>query len=80
MVTPKSIRQQLRIGEFITSIDLANGYLHIPIIPDFQPFLRRSIQDQVLQFQAKPFGLKIAPQSFTMLLAPIAVALQSQGI
>ena len=64
METPRSIRDQLRQGEWTTSIDLADAYLHIPIDLAFQPFLRIAVQGQVWQFQAMPFGLNIAPRTF----------------
>ena len=80
METPRSIRDQLRQGEWTTSIDLADAYLHIPIDRAFQPFLRVAVLGQVWQFQAMPFGLNIAPRTFTYLLAPVAAALRAQGI
>ena len=80
METPRSIRHQLRPGEFTTSIDLADAYLHVPVAADFQPYLRIAVRDQVWQFRAMPFGLNIAPRTFTSLLAPVAATLRSQGI
>ena len=80
METPRSIRDQLRQGEWTTSIDLADAYLHIPIDPCFQHYLRIAVQDQVWQFRAMPFGLNIAPRTFTYLLAPVAAALRAQGV
>ena len=80
METAHSIRQQLQVGEFTTSIDLADAYLHVPISADFQPYLRIAAQGQVWQFRAMPFGLNIAPRTFTNLLAPVAATLRAQGI
>lgn len=80
METPQSIRKQIQVGEVTTSIDLADAYLHIPVHPEFQPYLRIAVEDQVWQFQAMPFGLNIAPRSFTYLLTPVAAALRAQGI
>ena len=80
METPVSIRSQLQPHEWTTSIDLADAYLHVPVDPSFQPYLRIAIKDQVWQFRAMPFGLNIAPRTFTHLLAPVAAALRAQGI
>ena len=52
METPQSIHKQLQVGEVMTSIDLADAYLYIPIHPDFQPYLRVPVEDNVWQFQA----------------------------
>ena len=80
METAQSIRQQLQIGEVTTSIDLADAYLHIPIAAAFQPFLRVAAMGQIWQFQAMPFGLNIAPRTFTNLLTPVAARLRARGI
>ena len=80
METTRSIRSQLQLGEYTTSIDLADAYLHIPIDPEFQPYLRIAVEDEVWQFRAMPFGLNIAPRTFTNLLGPVAAALRAQGI
>ena len=80
METTHSIRGQLQVGEFTTSIDLADAYLHIPVAEAFQPYLRIAVEDQVWQFRAIPFGLNIAPRTFTALLAPVAATLRAQGI
>ena len=80
METPQSIRTQLQQGEWTTSIDLADAYLHVPIDPAFQHFLRIAVEDKVWQFRAMPFGLNIAPRTFTHLLAPVAAFLRAQGI
>ena len=80
METVHSIRQQVQVGEYTTSIDLADAYLHIPVAEAFQPYLRIAVRDQVLQFRAMPFGLNIAPRTFTSLLAPVAATLRAQGI
>ena len=80
METTVSIRHQVQVGEFTTSIDLADAYLHIPVAEAFQHFLRIAVGDQVLQFRAMPFGLNIAPRTFTSLLAPVAATLRAQGI
>ena len=80
METPQSIRRQLQVGEVTTSIDLADAYLHIPVDPEFQRYLRIAVGNQVWQFQAMPFGLNLAPRAFTQLLTPVAAALRAQGI
>ena len=36
METPKSIRASLIPGEWVSSIDLADAYLHIPIHPNLK--------------------------------------------
>jgi hypothetical protein len=80
METDRSIRAQLKEGEWTTSIDLSDAYLHIPIHPRFRRFLRIHIMGQTFQFKAMCFGLNVAPRVFTKLLDPVASYLRSRGI
>lgn len=64
----------------MASIDLQDAYLHIPIRPQFQPFLRFRIGDLHLQFQCLPFGISTAPRTFTKVLVAILAPLREKGI
>ena len=61
METPESIRTSLIPGEWISSIDLSDAYLHIPIHPNSRKYLRFCYKAQVFQFTSLPFGLATAP-------------------
>ena len=74
------VKSQLKQGEWLTSVDLTDAYLHIPIHQDFRKFLRICIAGQVWQFAAMCFGLNIAPRIFTKMLSPVAAHLRTQGI
>ena len=67
METPESIRTSLIPGEWVSSIDLSDVYLHIPIHPNSRKYLRFCYKSQVFQFTSLPFGLATAPQVFTMI-------------
>ena len=67
METPESIRASLIPGEWVSSIDLSDAYLHIPIHLNSRKYLRFFHRSQVFQFTSLPFGLATAPQVFTML-------------
>ena len=62
METPESIRTSLVPGEWVSSIDLSDAYLHIPIHPNSRKYLRFCYKAQVFQFTSLPFGLATAPQ------------------
>ena len=66
METPESIRTSLIPGEWVSSIDLSDTYLHIPIHPNSRKYLRFSHRSQVFQFTSLPFRLATAPQVVTM--------------
>ena len=63
METPESIRTSLVPGEWVSSIDLSDAYLHIPIHPNSRKYLRFCYKAQVFQFTSLPFGLATAPQN-----------------
>ena len=50
METPESIRASLIPGEWVSSIDLADTYLHIPIHPNSRKYLKFCHRSQVFQF------------------------------
>ena len=78
METPESIRASLRKGEWVTSIDLTNAYLHVPIHTQSQKYLRFHFQGITYQFTSLPFGLATAPLIFTRIVKEVKlIALQS---
>ena len=62
MEIPESIRASLVPGEWVSTIDLSDAYLHIPIHPNSRKYLRFCHRSQVFQFTFLPFGLATAPQ------------------
>ena len=48
-------------GEWVSSIDVSDTYLHIPIHPNSRKYLRFCYKSQVFQFTSLPFGLATAP-------------------
>ena len=80
METPESIRASLIPGEWVSSIDLADAYLHIPIYPNSRKYLRFCHRSQVFQFTSLPFGLATAPQVFTMIVKEVKLMALSMGI
>ena len=80
METPESIRTSLIPGEWVSSIDLSDAYLHIPIHPNSRIYLRFCYKSQVFQFTSLPFGLATAPQVFTMIVKEVKLMALSKGI
>ena len=65
MDTPESIQASLRKGEWVTSIELTDAYLHVPIHTQSQKYLRFHHKGVTYQFVSLPFGLAAAPLVFT---------------
>ena len=80
METPESIRTSLVPGEWVSSIDLSDAYLHIPIHPNSRKYLRFCYKAQVFPFTSLPFGLATAPQVFTMIVKEVKLMALSRGL
>ena len=80
METPESIRTSLVPGEWVSSIDLSDAYLLIPIHPNSRKYLRFCHRSQVFQFTSLPFGLATAPQVFTMIVKEVQLMALSRGL
>ena len=80
METPESIRDSLIPGEWVSSIDLSDTYLHIPIYPNSRKYLRFCHKSQGFQFNSLPFGLATTPQVFTMIVKEVKLMALTRGI
>lgn len=69
MQSLQSILESIREGNFLTSIDLKEAYLHVPILPTHQQFFQFHYMGRHYQYQALPFGLSSVLRIFTKLLA-----------
>eukprot|EP00079_Xenopus_tropicalis_P032144 XP_017945915.1 PREDICTED: uncharacterized protein LOC101734340 [Xenopus tropicalis] len=80
MESVRSVIRAMEPGEFLTSLDMKDAYLHVPIFPPHQAYLRFAFQGQHFQFTALPFGLSSAPRIFTKIMATMAAHLRVQGV
>lgn len=62
------------------SLDIKDAYLHVPIFPPHQRYLRFAFQDHHYKFKSLPFGLMSAPQVFTKIMATATAAVRTSGI
>ena len=80
METPESIRTSLIPGDWVSSIDLSDAYLHIPIHPTSRKYLRFCHKAQVFQFTSLLFRLATVPQVFTMIVKEVKLMALSRGL
>ena len=80
METIQSVLLSVRQGDWMASIDLKEAYLQVPIHPESHPFLRFVAHGRTYQFTALCFGLSMAPQVFSRVMAPVSAILHSWGI
>ncbi|XP_034272360.1 uncharacterized protein LOC117664969 [Pantherophis guttatus] len=80
MQSLQTILEGIRIGDLLTSIDLTEAYLHVPIHPSHRHFLRVCFANSHYQYRALPFGLSSAPRVFTKLMSALAAHLRTLPI
>ena len=79
METSASVLQSLRPGDWMVSLDLQDAYLQVPVHLDSQRFLRFCVGAEVFQFKALCFGLSLASQVFTWVMAPVSSIMHRYG-
>ena len=80
METAEIIRKSLKKGEWVTSIDIKDAYLHVPIHKKAQKYLRFQTKQGVYQFVSLPFGIATAPHEFTLLAKEVKLLARSRGL
>ena len=71
MDTPALIRQNLKVGSWVFSLDLKDAYFQVPIHKASRKFMRIELLGRTYQFRALPFGLSTSPWVFTKLVKTV---------
>ena len=79
METLRSVIASVSPGEWLTSIDLKDAYLHVPMHPEFRKYLRFSFDGVCYEFRVLPFGISTAPRVFTKLMLVPAQTARAQA-
>lgn len=80
MITVKQILAQVRPGDWFASIDLKDAYYHIQISPRHRCFLRFAFEGAAYQYSVLPFGLALAPRTFTKCMDAALSPLRASGM
>ncbi len=65
MLTIKTIMSQVQEGDWFVTIDLKDAYFHIQVVRRHRRFLRFAFGGKAYQYKVLPFGLALAPRTFT---------------
>ena len=74
------LKTLLKMGGFMSCIDLKDAYLSVQIRESSQKYLCFQWRNRSFAFQGLSFGLNTAPRVFTKILKPIAAYLWKRGI
>jgi len=80
METIQNVVRLLKRNDFLTSIDLRDAFLHVPMHRSSRCFLQFQWKNQLYQFKVLPFGLSLAPLIFTKILRPLLRWARTKGI
>ncbi len=80
MLTLKTIMSQIQGGDWFVSIDLKDAYFHIQVIRRHRKFLWFPFGGKGYQYKVLPFGLALAPRTFTKCMDAVLAHLRFQGI
>jgi hypothetical protein len=80
METLQEVTRQIKQNNYLTSIELSDAFLHIPIHADSRPYLRLNWKGKTYQFCTTPFGLSAVPWLFTKLTKTILEWARTQHI
>ncbi|XDV15183.1 hypothetical protein PO909_015313 [Leuciscus waleckii] len=80
MTTLKQILAQIRPGDWFASVDLKDAYFHIQIATRHRRFLRFAFEGTAYQYSVLPFGLALAPRTFSKCVDTALSPLRSSGM
>ena len=80
MLTTRQILVQIRQGDWFVSIDLKDAYFQIQIASRHRRYLRFAFEGQAYQYTVLPFGLSLAPRTFTKCMDAALAPLRMRGI
>ncbi len=72
--------QRVQEGDWFVTIDLKDAYIHIQVVQRHRRFLRFAFGGKAYQYKVLPFGLALAPRTFTKCMDAALAPLRLQGI
>ncbi len=80
MLMMKTIMSQIQEGDWFVTVDLKDSYFHIQVVQRHRKFLRFAFGRKAYQYKVHPFGLALAPRTFTKCMDTALAPLKFQGI
>ena len=80
MSNHNTLRSCLDVPSWMTSVDVQDAYLHVPVRKSLHKFLAITSGNQLYFFRSLPFGLAPAPLVFTAIMKFPISKLRAQGV
>ncbi|XP_045927397.1 uncharacterized protein LOC123984519 [Micropterus dolomieu] len=80
MLTIPRVWQAIAAGDWFTPIDLKDAYFQIPIWQGHWRILRFGFKGRVFEFQVLPFGISLAPRTFTCCMDAVIAPMRQRGL
>ena len=80
MLSLSRLLLSVRRGDWFTTVDLRDAYFHIPIHREHRKYLRFHFQGKAYEHKVLPFGLSLAPRTFTKCMDAALAPLRRQGV
>ncbi len=79
METAEMVREHVKEGEYMVSLDLKDAYRHIMIHPAYRKYLRFVYKGVIYQYRSLPMGISTAPRVFNRVVKWIKGYFQRRG-
>ena len=80
MESPAIIRNQIRQGDWASSLDLKDAYFHVKVRKADRKWLRFTWTGRTYQYKVLPFGLSLSPWAFTKLVRDLVTHCRDRSI
>ncbi len=71
---------QIQVEDWFVTVDQKDAYFHIQVVRRHRKFLRFAFGGKAYQYKVLPFGLVLAPRTFTKYMDAALALLRLQGI
>jgi hypothetical protein len=76
----RNVEQVVKEKDFFTSIDLKDGFYHVPVNKDYQKYFSFYFEGKYYSYVVLPFGFSLSPYFFAKVLRPVVTYLRSLNI
>lgn len=80
MLTIPRLRGAVNAGDWFVTVDLKDAYFQVPIWQGHWWFLRFGFEGLTYEFQVLPFGIALAPRTFTRCMDTVLAPLLRRGL